>query len=29
MGTFEFDAAIALSGEGPVFGAVLDGRWDG
>jgi acyl-CoA thioesterase len=29
MGTFEFDAAITLSGEGPVFGAVLDGRWDG
>ena len=29
MGTFEFDAAIALSGEGPVFGALLDGRWDG
>jgi acyl-CoA thioesterase len=29
MGTFEFDAATALSGEGPVFGAVLDGRWDG
>ena len=29
MGTFEFDAAIALSGEGPVFSAVLDGRWDG
>jgi acyl-CoA thioesterase len=29
MGTFEFDAATALSGSGPVFGAVLDGRWDG
>ena len=29
MGTFEFDAATALSGNGPVFGAVLDGRWDG
>ena len=29
MGTFEFDAALALSGEGPVFGALLDGRWDG
>lgn len=29
MGAFEFDAAIALSGEGPVFGALLDGRWDG
>ena len=29
MGTFEFDAATALSGEGPVFGAVLDGCWDG
>jgi acyl-CoA thioesterase len=29
MGTFEFDAATSLSGEGPVFGAVLDGRWDG
>src|ERR1700759_2934705 len=29
MGTFEFDAATALSGAGPVFGAVLDGRWDG
>jgi len=29
MGTFEFDAATALSGEDPVFGAVLDGRWDG
>ena len=24
MGTFEFDAATALSGEGPVFGAVLE-----
>ena len=29
MGTFEFDVATSLSGEGPVFGAVLDGRWDG
>jgi acyl-CoA thioesterase len=29
MGAFEFDAAMALSGEGPVFGALLDGRWDG
>jgi acyl-CoA thioesterase len=29
MGTFEFDAATALSGADPVFGAVLDGRWDG
>src|ERR1700739_151361 len=29
MGAFEFDAATALSGSGPVFGAVLDGRWDG
>jgi acyl-CoA thioesterase len=28
MGAFEFDAAMALSGDGPVFGAVLDGRWD-
>jgi acyl-CoA thioesterase len=26
---FEFDTATALSGGGPVFGAVLDGRWDG
>jgi acyl-CoA thioesterase len=25
----EFDAAMALSGDGPAFGAVLDGRWDG
>ena len=25
----EFDAAMSLSGDGPVFGAVLDGRWDG
>lgn len=25
----EFDAAIALTGDGPVFGAVLDGRWNG
>jgi acyl-CoA thioesterase len=25
----EFDAAVALSGDGPDFGAVLDGRWDG
>ena len=29
MGAFEFDAAMALAGDGPVFGAVLDGRWDG
>jgi len=29
MGGFEFDAALALTGEGPVFAAVLDGRWDG
>src|SRR6201996_7133861 len=29
MGAFEFDGALALSGEGPAFGAVLDGRWDG
>src|ERR1700722_20793857 len=29
MGTSEFDASTALSGDGPVFGAVLDGRWDG
>jgi acyl-CoA thioesterase len=29
MGTSEFDAALALSGSGPVFGAVLDGQWDG
>jgi acyl-CoA thioesterase len=28
MGSSEFDAATALSGDGPVFGAVLDGRWD-
>ena len=28
MGDFEFDAATALDGEGPVFGAVLDGQWD-
>jgi acyl-CoA thioesterase len=27
--TSEFDAAQALSGNGPVFGAVLDGQWDG
>jgi acyl-CoA thioesterase len=27
--TGEFDVATALSGSGPVFGAVLDGRWDG
>jgi acyl-CoA thioesterase len=26
---YEFDAGMALSGDGPVFGAVLDGRWDG
>lgn len=25
----EFDVSSALSGNGPVFGAVLDGRWDG
>jgi len=25
----EFDAASALTGSGPVFGAVLDGQWDG
>jgi acyl-CoA thioesterase len=29
MGAFEFDAAMALTGEGPDFEAVLDGRWDG
>jgi acyl-CoA thioesterase len=29
IGTGEFDASTALSGNGPVFGAVLDGRWDG
>jgi acyl-CoA thioesterase len=29
MGTFEFDAALALAGDGPDFGAQLDGRWDG
>jgi acyl-CoA thioesterase len=29
MGESEFDAGTALSGDGPVFGAVLDGRWDG
>jgi len=29
MGVFEFDASSALSGNGPVFGVVLDGRWDG
>jgi acyl-CoA thioesterase len=29
IGTAEFDAATALSGSGPVFAAVLDGRWDG
>src|SRR5580704_4428685 len=29
MGASEFDASTALSGDGPVFGAVLDGRWDG
>lgn len=27
--TGEFDAAMALVGDGPVFRAVLDGRWDG
>jgi acyl-CoA thioesterase len=25
----EFDAALALSGNGPDFGAVIDGQWDG
>ena len=29
MGAFEFDAATALDGDGPVFGAALDGQWDG
>jgi acyl-CoA thioesterase len=29
VSTGEFDAAMALTGEGPDFGAVLDGRWDG
>jgi acyl-CoA thioesterase len=30
MGTFEFDAATALTGSGgPGFRAALDGRWDG
>jgi acyl-CoA thioesterase len=29
MGASEFDTSTALSGDGPVFGAVLDGRWDG
>lgn len=29
MGAFEFDAALTLTGDGPAFGAVLDGRWDG
>ncbi len=29
MGAFEFDAAMALTGDGPGFHAVLDGRWDG
>jgi acyl-CoA thioesterase len=29
VSTGEFDAAMALSGDGPDFGAVLDGRWDG
>ena len=29
VSTGEFDAATALSGEGPVFGALLDGQWDG
>jgi acyl-CoA thioesterase len=28
MGAFEFDAATALAGDGPVFEAALDGRWD-
>jgi acyl-CoA thioesterase len=27
--SFEFDTGTALSGTGPVFGAVLDGSWDG
>jgi hypothetical protein len=27
-GTAEFDAATALDGDGPVFGAALDGQWD-
>jgi acyl-CoA thioesterase len=29
MGAFEFDGAMTLSGQGPDFAAVLDGRWDG
>jgi acyl-CoA thioesterase len=29
MGTFEFDTATALTGSGPDFKVVLDGRWDG
>jgi acyl-CoA thioesterase len=29
VSTGEFDAAMALTGSGPDFGAVLDGRWDG
>src|ERR1700684_1338542 len=29
MGTFEFDAATALTGGGPDFDVLLDGRWDG
>jgi acyl-CoA thioesterase len=29
ISTGEFDAATALSGESPVFGVLLDGRWDG
>jgi acyl-CoA thioesterase len=29
MGTFEFDAATALTGDGPDFDVLLDGRWDG
>jgi acyl-CoA thioesterase len=29
MGGSEFDAATALDGDGPVFGAALDGQWDG
>jgi acyl-CoA thioesterase len=29
MGTHEFDAATTLTGDGPDFTVVLDGRWDG
>jgi acyl-CoA thioesterase len=29
MSTGEFDAAMALTGDGPDFETVLDGRWDG